>query len=99
MTRPHRPRARYADEVRPEHVGRRVSIRRMVDEPDGTSRPSDVVGHLRRWDEDGTIEVETRDGTRVTLAARAILASRLVPEPPPRRRPRPGPPPTGSARG
>ena len=77
--------AAYANEVGPEHVGRRATIRYLVDE-DGRQRPTDVVGHVRAWGEDGTVEVERRDGSLVTLPAAAIMASRLVPDPPPRRR-------------
>lgn len=85
--------AAYANELRPEHVGRRATIRYLVDE-DGHQRPTDVVGHLRVWDEDGLVVVERRDGARVTLDAATIVASRLVPDPPPRRR-RPGVTPRG----
>ena len=79
--------ATYADEVGPEHVGRRASIRRWVDD-DGDQRPSDVVGTVLAYDPDGDVSVERRDGQVATFAAADILASRLVPDPPPRRRAR-----------
>lgn len=84
-----RPRRRlgaaYATEVGPEHVGRRVTIRHLVDD-DGTERPTDVVGHLQRWDDAGRVVVEKRDGTHVELSADRVLASRLLPDAPPPRR-------------
>lgn len=80
--------AAYANEVGPDHVGRRVTIRHLVDEEAGP-RPSDVVGILRGWDADGRVVVERRDGSTTELAAEAIVASRLIPDAPPRRRPRP----------
>lgn len=79
--------ASYADEVGPEHVGRRASIRRWVDD-DGHQRPSDVVGTVLAYDPDGEVSIERRDGRVDTFAAADILASRLVPDPPPRRRTR-----------
>lgn len=77
--------AAYATEVGPDHVGRRVTIRHLGDEG-GDDRPTDVVGHLRRWDPDGRVTVEKRDGTLVDLRADRVLASRLIPDAPPRRR-------------
>lgn len=77
--------AAYANEVGPDHVGHRVTIRYLVDD-DGTERPTDVVGRLLSWDVDGMVVVQRRDGTPTRLPAAAIVASRLVPEPPPRRR-------------
>ncbi len=86
MSRPRRRLgATYTTEVGSAHVGRRVTIRRL-DDADGTPRPTDVVGMLRRWDENGTVAVERRDGEVVTFDADAILASRLIPDAPPRRR-------------
>ena len=77
--------ASYTDEVGPEHVGRRASIRHLVDDG-GRQRPTDVVGHVRRFDPDGEVAVERRDGSLVTFLAADVIASRLVPDPPPRRR-------------
>lgn len=79
--------ANYADEVGPDHVGRRASIRYWV-EDGGTQRPTDVVGYVRAYDPDGDVAVERRDGSVATFPAADVLASRLVPDPPPRRRPR-----------
>ncbi len=87
MTTPPRRRlgARYADEVGPEHVGRRASVRHLVEEDD-RERPTDVVGVVRQWDPDGMVEVERRDGSIDRFPTATVIASRLVPDPPPRRR-------------
>lgn len=66
-------RARLAVRVSPADVGQRVTVRAAT--PDG---PSDTVGWLRRWDE-GTLEIERRDGERVHVAEDAVLAARVVP--------------------
>lgn len=80
---------RHRTEVTREHVGQRVTIRHRVVEH-GEDVVSDVVGHLRAWDDDGLL-VERRDGSTVRVAPDAILASRVIPHPPPpRRRPRSG---------
>lgn len=83
--------AGYRTEVGPEHVGRRVTIRHRVQE-DGRQMVTDVVGHLRAW-EDDRLQVERRDGSLVEVDADAIVASRLIPDAPPRRR---GPGPSGT---
>lgn len=98
--RPRHPGPVYANEAGPDHVGRRATIRHLVEDTDGRSRPTDVVGVIRRWDAGGTVAVERRDGEVVHLHAGAIVASRLLPDAPPRRRGRAGGGgPTGSARG
>lgn len=75
MTR-HDP-ANYADEVDASHVGRRVSIRRWVDD-DGTQRPSDVVGDLQDADE-VSFTVRRRSGEVVLVDRATVLGSRLLP--------------------
>jgi hypothetical protein len=91
-------RSRYANEVDTAHVGRRVSVRRWVEEPDATAgpgageprrRPSDVVGELVAAD-DRTFTVRRRDGREVVVDRAAVLGSRLLPPRVERpRRPRP----------
>lgn len=68
----------YRTEVTDAHVGRRVTIRHVVDTPDG-QLPTDVVGHLRSWDDD-VLTVERRDGTTTCVPAARVIASRLVPD-------------------
>ena len=75
-------RARYVHAVTPADVGRRVSVRmRLRDDPDHAT--TDLLGTLLDY-ADGVLEVDARQGrTRVPEAD--VLASRVVPEPPPRR--------------
>ena len=93
MSDEQRPRMRlgaaHRTRVTPAHVGQRVTIRHLVEE-DGRQVPTDVVGHLRAWEGD-RLRVERRDGTVVEVDATTIVASRVIPHPPPpRRRPRDG---------
>ncbi|GAB3487752.1 putative acetyltransferase [Nocardiopsis coralliicola] len=75
--------SRLSDEVGPEHVGRRATLRLRL--PGGRFR--DIVGVLEWW-RDGAIGVRRRGGDLVEVAAADIAASRLVPQEPPARRPR-----------
>ncbi len=84
-----RPGPVYANEAGPDHIGRRVSMRYMSQEPDGP-RPTDVVGMLRRWDPSGRVAVERRDGSLADFDVDAIIASRLLSDQPPTRRRRTG---------
>ncbi|RCV48326.1 hypothetical protein DEF23_25170 [Marinitenerispora sediminis] len=76
--------ARLANTVTPQDVGRRVTLRNRL--PDGRFR--DIVGVLESW-EDGVIRVRRRDGETAAVEARDVVASRIVPQHPPRRRGRP----------
>lgn len=68
--------------ISPADVGRRVSVRvRTHAQPPAT----DTVGVLRAWEE-GTLVVERRDGTLARLAETDLVAARVVPDAPPRRR-------------
>jgi hypothetical protein len=76
-------RPRHVHRVTPDDVGRRVSVRRWLDEDH--TEAGDVLGDLVAY-ADGHLTVDGRDGP-VTFAEDAVLASRLVPPPPtPRRR-------------
>jgi 8-oxo-dGTP pyrophosphatase MutT (NUDIX family) len=70
-------RTRYRREVGPEHVGRRVSLRSLVDDGAGP-RPTDRVGRLLAWDDDGIVVVD-RAGFLHVVDPAALVASRLVP--------------------
>lgn len=85
----HRPGATYAQQAGPEHVGRRVSIRYLSQEPDGP-RTTDVVGMLRRWDPSGRVAVERSDGSLAEFDVDALIGSRLLSDQPPIRRGRRG---------
>lgn len=74
--------------VGPECVGRRVVVRHLVPGergPSGGPAVTDVLGMMRSWDGTTTV-VETRDGTLVTIEISAIVAGKVIPPPPEKRR-------------
>jgi hypothetical protein len=76
-------RPRHVHRVTPDDVGRRVSVRRWLDEDH--TEAGDVLGDLLAY-ADGRLTVDGRDGP-VTFGEDTVLASRVVPPPPaPRRR-------------
>jgi hypothetical protein len=78
-------KARLVVRITPADVGRRISARTRLEAPAGSPSTTDTLGYLRSWN-DGVLTVERRDGTRVTLREADLLAARVVPDPPPRRR-------------
>lgn len=76
----------YRNEVTADHVGSRVTVRHMVDD-DGRRVPTDVVGELVAVDA-ATWRVQRRSGEVVEVAVAHVIASKLLPPAPPRRRPR-----------
>ena len=71
-------RFRFRDEVGPDHVGSRVSLRYTTA---GSDRPAEVVGRLLAW-EDDMLTVVTRAEEVRRIPAGDVQASRLVPEHP-----------------
>lgn len=80
-------RASYQRHVTAEHVGERVSVRHLVDDPDRGPIPSDVVGRLAAADAEVLLIVDRHGDLHAVDAAR-VLASRVIP-PHPRRPPEP----------
>jgi 8-oxo-dGTP pyrophosphatase MutT (NUDIX family) len=74
----HQLRARYARRVTPEHLGERVSIRHLVEDPARGSVPSDVVGRLVGADTEAMLVVD-RNGQLTVIDTHEILSSRVVP--------------------
>ena len=70
--------ARHAQEVTAEAIGRRVSIRRLVEDPERGVVPSDVVGRLVGADDEALLVVD-RAGHLTVIATAEVVASRLVP--------------------
>lgn len=64
---------RSADRLGPEHVGRRVTVRRRLAE----GGVGDVVGVLESLD-DEAVSVRRRDGTLVRVARGDVVAARVV---------------------
>ncbi|WP_079053963.1 GNAT family N-acetyltransferase [Streptomyces graminilatus] len=68
-------------------VGKRVSVRRLNAEAPGTERFTDTVGVLTSWDENaGVLLITRRDGERVRVAEASLVAGKVVPAAPARRR-------------
>lgn len=83
----HQLRARYARRVTPDHVGERVSVRQLVDDPNRGPVQSDVVGRLVGADAEALLVVDRRGQLTVVDTTR-VLSSRVVP-PHPRFEPEP----------
>jgi 8-oxo-dGTP pyrophosphatase MutT (NUDIX family) len=79
---PPRPRSglrpRYVRRVTADHVGERVSVRHLTDDPDRGPVPSDVVGRLLAFDEEALLLVDRRSQLHV-VDATTVIASRVVP--------------------
>ncbi|GAA2723178.1 hypothetical protein [Actinocorallia aurantiaca] len=73
--------ARLVVTVSPADMGRRVSLRRRLQ----TGEYSDVVGVLESW-ADGILTVRRRDGEIVEIPEGIVVAGKVVPPAPPRRR-------------
>ena len=68
-------------------VGKRVSVRRLNEEAPDREKFTDTVGVLTSWDEDaGVLLITRRDGQRVRVAAASLVAGKVVPAAPARRR-------------
>ncbi|MDA8369570.1 MAG: hypothetical protein M0026_06835 [Nocardiopsaceae bacterium] len=72
--------SRFTTEVTAQDLGRRATLRIKL--PEGGFR--DIVGVLESW-QDGIIQVRRRDGSMTEVTADAIVASKIVPQQPPRR--------------
>ena len=70
--------ARLIVRITPRDVGRRVTVRRRV--PEGFR---DAVGVLESW-QDGVLTVRRRDGSVVEIDESAMVAAKVVPDPPAR---------------
>ncbi|MDT0443158.1 GNAT family N-acetyltransferase [Streptomyces sp. DSM 41886] len=71
--------------VGPSDVGKRVSLRTLTEPGDPAGRFTDTVGVLTAWTE-GALEVTRRDGSAVRLRESALVAGKVVPDTPARRR-------------
>ncbi|MFD6419784.1 GNAT family N-acetyltransferase [Streptomyces sp. NPDC060194] len=71
--------------IGPADVGKRVSVRQAVPGGAAGSRFTDAVGVLTSWD-DGVLIVTRRSGERVRVEESALVAGKVVPQTPPRRR-------------
>lgn len=71
--------------IAPADVGKRVSVRRVTE--DGPQEPkfTDTVGVLTSWD-DGVLSVTPKSGESVRIAESSLVAGKVVPSAPARRR-------------
>ncbi|WP_369249002.1 GNAT family N-acetyltransferase [Streptomyces sp. R41] len=66
-------------------VGKRVSVRRMIKDAAEGEKFTDTVGVLTSWNE-GVLLITRRTGERVRIAESALVAGKVVPSAPARRR-------------
>ncbi|MER5384342.1 GNAT family N-acetyltransferase [Streptomyces sp. NPDC002688] len=66
-------------------VGKRVSVRRMIDDGDTGGKFTDTVGVLTSWDK-GVLLITRRTGESVRIAESSLVAGKVVPSAPARRR-------------
>ncbi|MFJ5264110.1 GNAT family N-acetyltransferase [Streptomyces sp. NPDC088387] len=66
-------------------VGKRVSVRQRLDTGDTTGEFTDTVGVLTSWD-DGVLVITRRDGESVRIVESSLVAGKVVPAAPARRR-------------
>ncbi|WP_369391690.1 GNAT family N-acetyltransferase [Streptomyces sp. CG1] len=71
--------------ITPADVGKRVSVRRLSEPGTGQEKFTDTVGVLTSWD-DAVLMITRRDGRSVRIAESALVAGKVVPAAPARRR-------------
>ncbi|MFJ2767749.1 GNAT family N-acetyltransferase [Streptomyces sp. NPDC087300] len=71
--------------ITPADVGKRVSVRRMSGAPEPAEKFTDTVGVLTSWN-DGVVLITRRDGESVRIDERSLVAGKVVPAAPARRR-------------
>lgn len=77
---------RFVNRLTRDDVGERVVIRRWVSDEERGPVPSDVLGYLESWTDDGVLTVRRADDQLVEVDERDILAAKTVPPPPEPRR-------------
>ncbi|OKK20735.1 acetyltransferase [Streptomyces sp. CB00455] len=71
--------------ITPADVGKRVSVRRVEHGSGGSPEFTDTVGVLTSWNE-GVLLITRKDGRSVRIAEQALVAGKVVPPAPARRR-------------
>jgi hypothetical protein len=79
-------RYRYENRLTRDDIGSRVVMRRWVEDAERGLVPSDVLGILEQWSDDGVLTVRTKRGEAVEVDEEMILAAKTVPPPPTRPR-------------
>ncbi|MER5223474.1 GNAT family N-acetyltransferase [Streptomyces flaveus] len=78
-------RIRLEVRVTPADVGKRVSVRQLDEDAPKSERFTDTVGVLTSWD-DGVLLITRRSGERVRIPESSLVAGKVVPSAPARRR-------------
>jgi GNAT superfamily N-acetyltransferase len=76
---------RYEVRVTAADVGKRVSVRRLREAGAGNEKFTDTVGVLTSWD-NGVLLITRKDGETVRIPESALVAGKVVPSAPARRR-------------
>ncbi|MFE2933388.1 GNAT family N-acetyltransferase [Streptomyces sp. NPDC059278] len=71
--------------ITPADVGKRVSVRRVCETGPQGAKFTDTVGVLTSWD-DGVVSITPKSGESVRIAESALVAGKVVPAAPARRR-------------
>ncbi|MYT31653.1 MULTISPECIES: GNAT family N-acetyltransferase [unclassified Streptomyces] len=71
--------------ITPADVGKRVSVRRLTGAPAGGPAFTDTVGVLTSWNS-GVLSITRRDGEAVRIEESALVAAKVVPAAPARRK-------------
>ncbi|MFK0103840.1 GNAT family N-acetyltransferase [Streptomyces sp. NPDC091217] len=77
---------RFEVRITAADVGKRVSVRRLTGNGVTEEKFTDTVGVLTSWDDDGVLTITRRDGETVRIAESALVAGKVVPAAPARRR-------------
>lgn len=75
---------RFVNRLTRDDVGDRVVVRRWVEDDERGMIPSDVLGYLEDWSDDGVLSIRQKDDTLVAVDERDILAAKTIPPPPTR---------------
>ncbi|MFJ3797131.1 GNAT family N-acetyltransferase [Streptomyces sp. NPDC090088] len=77
---------RFEVRITAADVGKRVSVRRLTGNDVPEEKFTDTVGVLTSWDDDGVLTITRRDGATVRIPESALVAGKVVPAAPARRR-------------
>lgn len=77
---------RFEVRITAADVGKRVSVRRLTGHGDTPEKFTDTVGVLTSWDDDGVLTITRRAGEVVRMAQSSLVAAKVVPAAPARRR-------------
>ncbi|MFG3018603.1 GNAT family N-acetyltransferase [Streptomyces sp. NPDC048254] len=77
---------RFEVRITAADVGKRVSVRRLTGNDVTEAKFTDTVGVLTSWDDGGMLTITRRDGEIVRIPESTLVAAKIVPAAPARRR-------------